>query len=140
MMERLRPFGPTFARLVLGVITIMHGLRNLGMLGGNTADLGVWISKHASWVTISPDTAAWVIAITELVAGILLLLGIATAMAALVPLALAIGVVVNDKKYGAFFLAQNGMEYLLARIGLSLCVLLAGPGRWAMQLQMKKGK
>lgn len=140
MMERLRPFGPTFARLALGAITLMHGLRNLGMLGGNTADLATWIGKHAPWVSMPPETVAWSLAIAELVAGILLVLGTLAPLAALVALGLSVGVLVADRKYQGFFLEQGGMEYLVARIGLSLGVLLGGPGRWALQVQMRKDK
>jgi putative oxidoreductase len=123
-------------RVGLGVILAAHGLQKLfGWWGGqgvtgfknSLSDVGY---HHA-------DVLAYVSAGGEIVAGVLLVLGLFTPVAAAGALAFLINGLLANVSTGphsrsfSFFLPQ-GHEYQIALIVLAAAVVLSGPGRYGL--------
>jgi putative oxidoreductase len=111
-------------RLVVGVTFLLHGLDKLGDLSGTGeffASLGI----------PAPDLMAPLVALTETVGGLLLIIGLATP---LVGVALALDMfvaLVTAHIDSGFFAADGGIELVLLTGGASLALALTGPGSWS---------
>jgi putative oxidoreductase len=87
----------------------------------------------------APVLMAWAVATIELFGGVLLVLGLFTAPAALLLTAVMLGAI-GTVHWANGFLAQNGgWEFNLALIGGLVAVLLEGPGAWALSRRVARG-
>lgn len=118
--------GLTALRIVLGVVFIAHGAQKFAQGIPNVTrgfdGMGVPFA----------DVAAPVVAGLELVGGVLLVLGVATRVVALV---LAVDMVVAGLLAHAsagFFAQDGGFEYVLVLAVASLAVAFTGPGRFSL--------
>ncbi len=125
--------GLLILRVGLGVVLIAHGLQKLfgwwdgqGLTGfrNSLSDVGY---QHA-------DLLAYVSAGGEIVAGILLVLGLFTPLAAAGALAFLIngllaGMSAQHSHPITYFL-PNGLEYQITLVVMAVAVILAGPGRY----------
>lgn len=127
-------FGLLLLRLVLGVVFIAHGLQKaFGWWGGEGLDgfrttLSEAGYQHAGVLT-------YIGAGTQIAAGVLLVLGLFTPLAAAAALGfLANGLVVDfaaqRKEGGVVIFGATGTEYLLVLTVLAAAVILCGPGRY----------
>jgi putative oxidoreductase len=128
--SQLAGFAPLVARVIVGVIMVAHGLQKLS---GGPANFGE--RALANLGVPLPVFMAYVVTFTELIGGILLIVGLLSRLAAL---ALTIDLVV------AFLLVKTnvgliapagsgaGAELDLSLIAGFLVVLLAGPGRLSL--------
>lgn len=131
--ETAREVSPVPARLALGTTMTYHGATKLAPGG---------IEKTAQFfesVGIRPGrTWAAAVGLTETLAGICLLAGIATrpaALGVLVTQAVAIAKVHKDK---GFRVEEGGYEFNLALMGIALGHLVAGPGKVSAHWGVKK--
>ena len=109
-------------RIILGTIFIAHGSQKLfGAFGGPGLDGIVGM--------LGP--IGYLVAVGEFFAGVGILIGVLSRFSATVILVLMIGALVLVHGQHGFFLSNNGFEYVLALIGLSLAVILIGPGCYA---------
>jgi putative oxidoreductase len=120
-------------RLALGAVFIGHGAQKvLGSFGG--AGFKAWIAGQTPFGFMRP---AWLwlaaAALSELVGGVLILLGLLTRVGAFLLLCVMVTAVVG-KHWGSFF-APAGMEYPLTLLAICLALLIAGGG----QLSVDKG-
>jgi putative oxidoreductase len=126
--------GLLLLRAAVGAILIAHGLHNaFGLWGGHglesfknsLSDMGY---QHA-------DVLTYVAAGTQITAGVLLVLGLFTPLAAAAALAYLInGLTANvaaqhDAGYIAFFL-PDGIEYQVLLAVALVAIILVGPGRY----------
>ncbi|PRI16452.1 DoxX family protein [Mycobacterium shigaense] len=121
-------------RLGLGVVLGAHGLQKLfgwwggGGLGGlknSLADAGY---QHA-------DILSYVSAGGELAAGVLLVLGLFTPVAAAGALAFLINellVSISGRPHTFAYFLPQGHEYQITLIVLAVAIILAGPGRYGL--------
>ncbi|HEY4614077.1 MAG TPA: DoxX family protein, partial [Citricoccus sp.] len=113
------------ARLVVGVVLIAHGLQKLVQGAPGTAE------GFAQMGVPQPEVAAIIAMVAELGGGVLLILGLMTPLAALLPAVVLIGAVVVHAGNG-LFVTEGGWE-LAATLGAACLVLGAvGPGRWSV--------
>ena len=113
-------------RVVVGVTFILHGLDKLGDLTGTE-------EFFASLEIPAPGLMAPLVALTETVGGLLLIVGLATP---LVGVALAVDMLValvTAHIDAGFFAASGGIELVLLPGGASLALALTGPGRWSAE-------
>jgi putative oxidoreductase len=128
-LRRLAPLAPVLARLLVGVVMLVHGWQKLvdmtpagfgeGMLGG----LGV----------PAPVAFGWVVTLIELVGGAMLLAGLFTRVAALLNAAVLVGALLLVK-IDIGLIAPMGAEMPGAELEFGLlagllAVALLGPGR-----------
>jgi putative oxidoreductase len=118
--------GLTVLRVVLGVVFIAHGAQKVsqGIAGVTQGFAGMGVPF--------PEIAAPLVAGLELVGGVLLVLGVATRVVAVL---LAVDMVVAGALAhlsSGFFSQDGGFEYVLVLAAGSLAVALTGPGRYSV--------
>ncbi len=105
-------------RVTVGAIMIMHGY-NHGWGGGRIPGTAGWFSslglKHGK-------LQAWASVITEIGAGILLILGVLTPLAAAATLSIMLVAGLLAHRKNGFFIFKEGYEYVLA-LGVVALVL-----------------
>jgi len=109
-------------RIILGTIFIAHGSQKLfGAFGG----------PGLSGIVGMLGPVGYLVAIGEFFGGVGILLGVLARFSASATLVIMIGAMVLVHGKHGLFLSNNGFEYVLALMGLSLVVLLLGPGCYA---------
>lgn len=115
----------TVVRVVLGVIFFMHGSQKvLGLFGGG----GLAATVQGFTGMGMPAALAYLVCFTEFLGGLGLVVGLLSRLAAFGIMCVMIGAVAMVHWKNGFFLQNQGYEYNLALIGLSLGVILGGPG------------
>lgn len=115
-------------RLALGAVFIAHGAQKvLGVWGGT--GLAAFVDGQAP-LGLRP---AWLwlgaAAISELLGGALVLLGLVTRVGALMIAAVMLVAMLGVHWRGGFFLQNSGIEYTVALLGMALALLISGGGR-----------
>ena len=134
MLRRLTATSATWAtvplRLALGVIFIAHGAQKvLGSWEG--PGLRAFINFPAPYSFMRP---AWLwmgaAAVGELLAGILVLLGLFTRLGAFLITCVMLTAMLGVHWKNGFFLgAAPGIEFTMALLGMALALLIAGGGQ-----------
>jgi len=121
-VSRLAGAAPLVLRLVFGFMIAAHGWQKLQ---GGPAQFAGFLTKLG---VPAPEIMAWVVTLTELGGGILLIVGLLTRLAALA-LAINLTVALLLVKLDAGLISmQGGFELELGYIAAFLAILLAGPG------------
>jgi putative oxidoreductase len=112
-------------RVVVGLTMIAHGL-NHWRGGGRIEGTARWFSGLG---LRNGRLQAWLSVITEIGAGLLLVLGLLTplACAAVISVMLVAGVLAH--RPNGFFVFKDGYEYVLVLAIVSLALAMLGPGR-----------
>lgn len=120
-------------RVGFGALLIVHGLHHVFNWWGGTGLSGLE-STLVEYGFQHTGILAYVAAATLIGAGVLLVLGLFTPLAAAAALAYLINALLAevsaDGGRNLAFFAPNGNEYLLVLIGVATAVILAGPGRY----------
>lgn len=116
-------------RLVLGGIFFLHGAQKVfGWFDGPGLERFVeWIGAYGV-----SEHIAYLAAFAELIGGILLLVGRASRIGALMVLLVMLGAIFIVHWPHGFFLQNQGFEYPLVLALCALAVLIGGPGRCAL--------
>src|SRR5262245_488739 len=121
----------TMLRIVLGCILIPHGMQKLfGAFGGMglTANAALFdrLGYHPGmfWGTL--------VGLTELIGGILLVIGFLTRGAALAVVIFMLNAVYFTSKTGGFFWTNRGSEYSLLILAVAVFFLIRGSGKWSV--------
>lgn len=126
--------GLLLLRVGLGVILVAHGLQNVfGLFNGPGINGYRDLLKTAGYQ--HPQVLAYVGSLTELIAGILLVIGLLTPLAAAGALGVSINVWLTADLASPgfhFFVADKGQEYEMLLVLLAAVVALVGPGRYSM--------
>jgi putative oxidoreductase len=115
-------------RVVVGITMIAHGW-NHWRGGGRIAGTARWFAglglRHG-------ELQAWLSVVTELGAGVLLILGLLTplACAAVISVMLVAGLLAH--RPNGFFVFKEGYEYVLVLAIVSLALAALGPGGWSV--------
>ena len=132
----MRPFGLTVLRLCVGAVFIAHGAQKLFGIWGGPGLAGTAAMVGSLGLPISfPYPLAIVLALTEFVGGIFLILGGLTRWIALA-LAVVMGVAIWKVHYTHGFFMNwaaepgrgHGVEFTLVLLAALLCLSLSGPG------------
>src|SRR5262245_43403363 len=131
MFRRIASTVPTWAtvpiRLGLGAVMIGHGAQNvLGTFGG--PGFNTFISGNTPFTFMRP-TSAWLAAaaISELVGGILVTLGLLTRVGAFFIGCVMVTAIVGIH-WPHFFANNRGFEYPLSLLAMALSLLISGGG------------
>ena len=126
-------------RLVLGGIFVAHGAQKvLGAWGG--PGLKAFAANPAPYAFMRP---AWLwmgaAAVSELVGGGLVVLGLLTRLGAL-SLAIVMAVAIFGVHWGSFFSNQKGFEYPLALFAMALALLISGGGQVSIDQKLASSR
>lgn len=122
--------GLLLARLMLGAVGVFHGAQKLfGAFGGG--GLKGFAGFLGSLNVPLPSLSALLAALAEFLGGILIALGLFTRASALA-FAFTMLVAIVLVHPSAFSAANNGMEFPLTLLVLSLTLFFAGPGRFTL--------
>ena len=130
-LNGFQPWGVLFMRLVLGVAMIVHGYPKVVPDGGFRSHNAFAALNHFAHFVGSlgmPPWLGYVAAFTEFLGGFLLILGLFTRFVAfltVIDLLVAIAVVDIHRGY-------SGSELALSLAAIAFMILLAGPGRSAL--------
>lgn len=115
-------------RLVLGATMIAHGV-NHWLGGGKIPGTAGWFSGLGLHNGV---LQAWLSVLTEIGAGVLLIVGLLTpfACAAVISVMLVAGLLAHRRN--GFFVFKEGYEYVLVLAATALAVALLGPGRLSL--------
>jgi putative oxidoreductase len=114
---------PLLLRLMLAAIFIYHGW---SLIGGPEHQWG------ANWLPGQPAAVQLAAAWGQLIGGIAMLFGFLTRLAALGLIAIMVGAIVLVHWPKGFDIRSGGFEYNAAIIAMCLCLLLGGPGPFAL--------
>lgn len=145
MFRRLTATWPTWAtlpmRLILGISFIAHGAQKVfGVLGG--PGLSKWMAGPEMMTMGLRPAWLWlaVAAFSELLGGLLVLLGLLTRLGALmITGVMIVATGLTWGRGGAFFIQNQGIETHLWVIGMTLALLIAGGGRASVDEALSKG-
>jgi putative oxidoreductase len=121
-------------RGVLGIVFIAHGGQKLFSWFGGGGIHGTTAFFRVAGIP-APDVFAYVVGITELFGGVLLVLGLLTVVAAIglvVDMIVAIATVSHTFSFFSQQKVGYGWELNLALIGLAAALLIMGPGAWSV--------
>jgi putative oxidoreductase len=117
-------------RLSLAAVMIYHGYPKV--FGG----IEGFATTLSSMGIPMPTVSAWISALTELLGGVAMLVGIGVRIAS-IPLAINMLVAAFVAHGGAFGL-PDGMEYALTLALVSIAIGLLGPGRFALSQLLQR--
>ena len=124
---RVRGWGLTILRVIVGVIFVMHGGQKLFVFGlqqvsGSFAGLGIPL----------PMLSAVVVSLVEFLGGVALIVGLGTRWAALlIAIDMAVAILKVHLPHG--FFGPAGFEYPLTLMAANIALLLNGPGALALE-------
>jgi putative oxidoreductase len=134
---RLIPWTSVPLRLFLGLAFMAHGSQKLfGAFGGPgmTSVSAGFRALHFP----APELMAWVVALTELIGGLLLVLGLATRIAAtLLCIVMIVAVLTVHLPHG-FFAQHGGAELPLAYLAGLVALLLSGGGALSLDAHVSE--
>ena len=114
-------------RLTMGVIFIIHGYGKFGNDGFVS-----WISSMGI-----PGELAIIIALAEVIPGILLIIGVLNRISASVISIIMVGAIFYVKGAQSMLL-PDGIEFDLILLAVALVIIVAGPGRISLSQVIKK--
>lgn len=118
-------------RLVIGGLILGHGLQKLaGWFDG--PGLTQWAGALESMRYRRARPLAWLHALTETGAGVLLVLGALTPLAAAMVIGVMVNAVVAAHAHNGLWSQDGGFEYPLVLGVAAAGLALAGPGAWAL--------
>jgi len=130
-IKRNPDWGILFLRLGVGFVFLMHGIGKLFGIGPFAAGVQ-GVSGFLSSIGVPASTFfAWIVAIGEPLAGLLLILGAFTSLAALYLILQMIIALALVHLPGGFYETAGELPLLLL-LG-ALAILLLGPGKIALQ-------
>ncbi len=124
-------FGLLLLRLVVGGIFIAHGLEKFFTWAG-TPGLDGFADSLADMGFTNTSALAMTTAITEIVAGALLVIGLLASLASVPLLGLAVASVVFTFDEGFFLTPDGGFEYKLLLAAAAAALVFTGPGRFSL--------
>ncbi len=121
-------------RIVIGVVFMAHGAGKLmtgfGQVSQSFEGMGI----------PAPLPSAVVVSLVELLAGLSLAIGFYTRLSTLpLMVTMLVAMLLVHLKNG-FFIYNNGYEYTLVLLTTLVVIALAGPGPWAVDRFIRKGK
>jgi putative oxidoreductase len=117
-------------RCTLGVVMLAHGVNHI-VGGGKIAGTGRWFASMGMRPGI---VHAWLASVTEVGAGVLLLVGLLTPLAcAGVVGVMAVAWIINHRGNGFFiFRPGEGWEYVMTLALAAVALGALGPGEWSL--------
>lgn len=123
--------GLLLIRLVIGLLFIGHGAQKLfGWFGGHgLKGTGGWFES----IGLKPGvTVALLAGLSELIGGILFALGFLTPLAGIIIAGTMVMAIVKVHGANGLWVTNNGYEYNLTLLVVTIGIALTGPGQYAL--------
>jgi putative oxidoreductase len=131
-LDRFRPMGVLIARIVLGVIMLVHGWHKIFPRGSLYS-----FAQMVSHMGL-PYWLGYVAAFTEFFGGALLILGLLVPIAAIgIAIDMAVAILKVHLHHG--LTGSQGFEFPLSLFALSLLILASGSGHLALDSRLGTG-
>ena len=128
-MRRMLPYNHDLAllilRLALAAVLLYHGIPKVMNFA---ATVGGFQSMHMP----APSLAAGFAVLAEVVGGLLMLVGVAVDLAAILVIIDMLGAIIMVHWPNGFDFTKGGWEHPFTVLAMALVVALAGPGRMSM--------
>jgi putative oxidoreductase len=121
-------------RLAVGAVMLAHGLNHI-FGGGKIAGTGRWFES----LGMRPGPLhAWLASITEVVAGVLLVVGLLTPFATAGVVGVMLVAWITNHRGNGFFIFRpgEGWEYVMTLTALGVALGALGPGEWSLDHAM----
>ncbi|MHA6493312.1 DoxX family protein [Pseudomonas borbori] len=131
LMATQAGYGLTILRIVAGVTFAAHGAQKLfGWFGGyGLAGVGQWMES----IGLSPGYLLALLAgSAEFFGGLALIIGLLARPAAAVLAVTMLVAIISVHLANGFFMSNNGYEFALALLAISLAVLVEGAGKLSL--------
>jgi putative oxidoreductase len=115
------------AKIIVGLMFVLHGSQKFGMLGD-----GMSIAAFAGFANI-PIWLAYLVALTELVGGVCLVLGLFSRWAADALAVIMVAALAMVHFPQGMNPLTNGGELALAYLAFLLVVIKLGNGKWSLE-------
>ena len=142
MFRKIIATAPTWitvpVRIALGIVFIAHGAQKVfGLWGGR--GLSAYMEGTPPFGFMRPGWL-WLAAaaFSELIGGILVLLGLLTRFGALA-IAIVMLVAMFGVHWGAFFMNNRGIEFTFALLGMAIALMIAGGGQASIDRLLMNG-
>lgn len=131
-LNRARPAAPLVLRVIVGGLFLWHGI--------NKFDTGISMIEDmfTTWGVPAPGFTAPLTAVVEIVAGVMLIVGLATRLAAMALSVVLIGALIYVKQDLGIISSDPmpGAELDLALLAGLIAVIVLGPGRLSLDHQL----
>lgn len=117
-------------RLILGAVMLAHGINHI-IGGGKIAGTGRWFAS----LGMKPGILhAWLASLTEVGAGVMLVLGLLTPLACAGVIGVMLVALITNHRRNGFFIFRpgEGYEYVLTLTVVALCLATLGAGEWSL--------
>ncbi|WPP46060.1 DoxX family protein [Pseudomonas sp. AN-1] len=131
-------YGLTVLRVVVGLTFMAHGAQKLfGWFGGHgLAGVGQWMES----IGLAPGYLMALLAGSgEFFGGLALLLGLLVRPAAVVLAVVSLVAMFSVHWVNGFFITNNGYEYALALLAVSVALLIDGAGKLSLDERLSRG-
>lgn len=135
--SRGRDLGLLILRIGVGVVFLGHGLQKFGLFDSGSYPAS--ISAQADFLTLfgysSQTLLSWVLTITELAAGLSLLLGVVTPLGGAAAIGIGLQFVAGPGWQAGLFGNEGagGFEFALMMVAAGCALALTGPGTYALE-------
>lgn len=131
--DELARWGPTFARLALGIPLLVAGVGKLFEVGPKASGIEGFSGMLAGAGVPLPTVFAWLVGITEVVGGTLLLVGALVRISAALASVIMITATVLVHLPNGYPTTNSGFELTLALFFVGISLVVAGPGRLSVE-------
>ena len=117
-------------RCGLGVVMLAHGINHI-FGGGKIAGTGRWFES----LGMKPGLVhAWLASVTEIVGGVLLILGLLTPFGGAAVIGVMLVALITNHRGNGFFIFRpgEGWEYVMTLTLAGFAVAVLGPGAWSL--------
>ena len=117
-------------RLILGGVMLAHGINHI-LGGGKIAGTGRWFAS----LGMKPGIVhAWLASVTEVVGGVLLVLGLLTPFGCAAVVGVMLVALITNHRTNGFFIFRpgEGYEYVLTLTVVATCLAMLGAGEWSL--------
>lgn len=139
-LNGLREWAPLLIRIALGIVFLISGVGKALGVGPKANPIPRFAGFLGELGVPAPGASAWLVALTELLGGVFLLLGVLTRLSAIaLAITMLVAVVLVHLPNG-FASSNGGYEYAMVLMLACISLVLSGPGRLSVGQSVMGGE
>lgn len=132
----LERWGPTFARLALGIPMLVAGIGKVFAVGPKAPGIEGFTGMLSGIGIPFPTVFAWIVGITEVVTGVFLLVGVLVRLSGVFVAVIMLVATVTVHLENGYATTDGGFELTLALFLVAVSLVFAGPGRLSVEHEL----